>query len=142
MAEAIVIAFSVVGEPVMQGNKRAFRAGDRLVVVERKGQRLNDWRTLVGFTARQYAPEQPLEGALRVKMRFRLPVPKSAPKTRRLHAIKRPDLDKLTRAVGDALTGVLWRDDSQIVVLEVSKELAYAEPIGVSIAVHELEASA
>jgi Holliday junction resolvase RusA-like endonuclease len=35
--------------------------------------------------------------------------------------ITRPDADKLVRAVADALTGVLWRDDSQIDRMMVGK---------------------
>jgi hypothetical protein len=39
------------------------------------------------------------------------------------HVVK-PDLDKLVRAVGDALTGILYRDDAQIVSLNASKRFA------------------
>jgi Holliday junction resolvase RusA-like endonuclease len=33
----------------------------------------------------------------------------------------RPDADKLLRAVGDALTGVAWRDDGQVASVRVAK---------------------
>ena len=36
----------------------------------------------------------------------------------------RPDLDKLARSTLDALTGVLFRDDSQVAFLVASKEYA------------------
>lgn len=32
-----------------------------------------------------------------------------------------PDIDKLVRAVLDALTGIVWRDDAQVVVLDIRK---------------------
>jgi crossover junction endodeoxyribonuclease RusA len=41
----------------------------------------------------------------------------SAPK----HPAKVPDIDKLTRAVLDALTSIVWVDDSQVVRLTASK---------------------
>ncbi len=33
-----------------------------------------------------------------------------------------PDLDKLCRACLDSLTGIVWRDDSQVVRLEANKD--------------------
>ena len=49
---------------------------------------------------------------------------------------KRPDLDKLVRAVKDALTKVLWHDDGQVV--EILARKFYAQPgapVGVSVLV-------
>jgi Holliday junction resolvase RusA-like endonuclease len=40
----------------------------------------------------------------------------------------RPDLDKLIRAVGDALTGVLWTDDAQIVTWSTGKGYVDSDP--------------
>lgn len=34
---------------------------------------------------------------------------------------KAPDLDKLMRSVGDALNGVVWRDDSQVCEATIRK---------------------
>jgi Holliday junction resolvase RusA-like endonuclease len=34
----------------------------------------------------------------------------------------KPDADKLLRAIGDALTGVVWVDDSQVCDAYVSKQ--------------------
>ena len=43
----------------------------------------------------------------------------------------KPDVDKLARAALDALTGVLWADDSQVVSLHAQKEYAgEAQPCG------------
>ena len=52
---------------------------------------------------------------------------------------KSPDLDKLERAVLDALTAVVWVDDSQ--VAEVDKRKVYADdmPPGVNVTVAVLE---
>lgn len=37
------------------------------------------------------------------------------------YKITNPDLTKLTRAVEDALTGIIWKDDSQVVQQETMK---------------------
>ena len=50
-----------------------------------------------------------------------------------------PDLDKLVRAVGDALTRLAWRDDSQIVAWHAYKHYATPEhPVGARITIQEL----
>ncbi len=56
-------------------------------------------------------------------LEFRMPRPKSTPKATPA-AVKRPDLDKLARAVLDAITGTVLVDDSQVVDLSASKRLA------------------
>lgn len=47
---------------------------------------------------------------------------------RQLHtpppAIKKPDTDKLIRAVCDAFTGTVWHDDAQVIDIHASKRLA------------------
>lgn len=53
--------------------------------------------------------------------------------------IVRPDLLKLARAVEDALSGVLWKDDSQVVVEVLRKR--YDEPMGCVVTVKEFARS-
>jgi len=51
-------------------------------------------------------------------------------------AVKRPDLDKLVRAVFDALTNVVFKDDSQVVSVFASKRLAGpGDTVGVTVEV-------
>lgn len=52
---------------------------------------------------------------------FHVPRAKSAPKKMRTRPGRRPDLDELCRAGLNALTGIVWRDGSQVVCLEASK---------------------
>jgi Holliday junction resolvase RusA-like endonuclease len=64
------------------------------------------------------------EGPVSVFIDFYMPRPKSLPK-KTTHHIKRPDLDKLARAVLDGLTeGGAWLDDSQVIRLQVQKVYA------------------
>ncbi|MDP5184783.1 RusA family crossover junction endodeoxyribonuclease [Blastococcus sp. BMG 814] len=69
-------------------------------------------------------PWERLEGPVSVSVVFTFDPPKSAPKSRRCWPVTRSsgDLDKLCRAVFDALTDAgVWRDDSQVVRLAASK---------------------
>lgn len=68
------------------------------------------------------------EGPIYVKLIFNMPIPKSFSKKKREEAgcqriqyTKKPDLDNLAKAVLDALNGVAFTDDSQIVRLGMEK---------------------
>jgi len=113
------IRFQVRGVPVPQGSMRAFVVKGRPIITS-SNRNLKAWRDLICLEAQRHAPSTLIDGAVIVSLRFRLPRPKSLPK-RITHAVKRPDLDKLCRVV-DSLTGVVWRDDSQIIRLEAEKE--------------------
>ena len=66
----------------------------------------------------------PAIGPVAVFIQFYLPRPKTLPKKITLPA-KRPDLDKLARAVLDGLTeGGAWLDDGQVVRLQAAKYYA------------------
>ena len=133
--------FFVPGEPITEGSTRAFASGQRVVVTHDRGPELAAWRIKVRRAAEAAAQaaywEPRYDGPVEVWAEFRLPRPKSAPKSRK-HAQMKPDLDKLQRAVGDALApykrpGVL-RDDSRIVAWSAVKRYADdAHPAGVMV---------
>ena len=85
-----------------------------------------------------YAPEQRLEGALSMRVAWIWPWRKSDPKrVRKLGAIpytSRPDLDNLTKMLGDTITRLgWWLDDSQVAELEIRKALGDSPGIGIAI---------
>jgi Holliday junction resolvase RusA-like endonuclease len=122
------VSFTVYGTPVPQGSKRAFGRN----VVEIADARLRSWRQDVTLTARQAMGALPiLPGPVEIRLLFFFPRPKGHYGTgRNKDRLKRsspaypavkPDLDKLARAVLDALTNVCFRDDSQVVTLSCQK---------------------
>lgn len=136
----------VKGEPVPQGSTRAYvpksgkMAGRPIITTTAKG--LPAWRTIVQLSAQQFAePRFPLEGPVALELRFFLPRPKSEPKRRATFPDRRPDCDKLVRAVLDALTHIVYRDDAQVVHVHAWKFWAddphasprWRQPPGVSI---------
>ena len=82
-----------------------------------------------------------LSGALRVILRFGIPIPKSISKKKReqlQYVTKKPDIDNLTKAVLDAINNAgLWEDDSQIASLQVKK--IYSEEPRCLITIREVE---
>ena len=70
----------------------------------------------------------PISGAVKVRVIALLPIPKSMSKANRAAAVigasrpvTRPDTDNYAKAALDALNGIAWRDDSQVVDLVVAK---------------------
>lgn len=122
------LTFVVFGVAQPQGSAKAFMPrGARFPVVTSDNPQVKGWRQLVAqaASAALNGSGQLTEGAVRVVAEFYLPRPKSLAKKTLAH-MTRPDVDKLARAISDALTGVVWRDDSQVVQLKVSK--FYAAP--------------
>lgn len=130
-----MINFHVPGTPAPQGSKRHVGRG---IMVE-SSKAVGPWRERVALAAHQAMDGRPLlDGPVNVVITFTMPRPKTAPKRTTPPATKRPDLDKLTRAVLDALTGITFTDDSQVIALRCSKHLAeLGETPGVYIAVEE-----
>lgn len=63
------------------------------------------------------------------------PIPKSTTKKDRLlisegklHPTKKPDADNIAKVICDALNGVAYGDDTQIISLTVTKQYTIAEP--------------
>jgi crossover junction endodeoxyribonuclease RusA len=134
MSEPRVLTVFVPGTPVAQGSKR--HVGNGRMIESATG--LGDWRARVVFYVadmrrRTEHPGYPRPAAVDVVASFTLDRPASV---RREHPTVKPDLDKLIRAVFDALTeSKIVDDDAQIVrVLSVKR---YGERPGVLIHVRE-----
>lgn len=113
----------VAGQPAPQGSKR--HVGNGQMVESSKA--VGDWRSVVAWSAAQAYAAEPIDGPVVLVVEFVLPRPKSLPRTRATPPhTKRPDVDKLLRAIGDALSGVVWIDDSRVTDEHASKR--YAEP--------------
>lgn len=129
-----MIKFTVYGKAQSAGSKRAFpfkRKDGRLgVAVSDDNKNSKLWQAEVKAAARTaHNGTELLTGALGVTMRFYVDRPKghfgaagnvkaSAPE----FPTTRPDVLKLARGIEDACTGVVWKDDSQIVVEKLIKE--------------------
>jgi crossover junction endodeoxyribonuclease RusA len=142
MSETIaprLVAFSVIGMPQPQGSARAFMPRGALFPrVTSDNPRLKEWRDLVAYTAQQHvAKDGQLGGAVVLRVVFQLTRPKSLQRRVVTHT-KKPDIDKLCRAVCDALSGVAYHDDSQVTQIYARKVYAPdGRPPGVHIEVEE-----
>jgi crossover junction endodeoxyribonuclease RusA len=111
----------VPGRPAPQGSKRY--VGNGISIESSKA--VKPWRADIREHVAALHAGPPLQGALSVRLEFVMPRPSSCPKRFTPAATKRPDVDKLARAVLDALGSArLWGDDAQVVQLVVLKRLA------------------
>ena len=89
-------------------------------IITAASKRTSEWERRVRDFASAQGWQVIADQPFRVRLVFALRRPKRMPKARRDMIVK-PDLDKLTRAVLDALTGVVWHDDAQVVRLVAVK---------------------
>lgn len=124
----MTIHLVIPGEPVAQGRPRISTQGGHVRAYDPAKSR--DYKQYIRMAAtQQVGTTPPLEGALALGMCVYRAIPKSFSKRRReaaergeVRPITKPDLDNYVKAAKDALKGIVWQDDSQIV--------AYVEPFG------------
>lgn len=117
----------VLGVAQPKGSTRAFvPKGWTRPIITSANKSLKGWEDSIRAAAQEQCAGVFYDGPIVVGITFYLPRPKSLPK-RETHHVKRPDLDKLVRSL-DALTGVLWKDDSQITMIVASKTYAVGQP--------------
>ena len=119
------VSFHVIGTPGPQGSKRHVGNG----IMRESSAKVAPWRQDVVAAARLalgIGVAAPLDGPLALTITFRFPATtswKAADKTRGWRWKDRtPDLDKLLRSTGDALTtSGLIADDARIVAISAEK---------------------
>jgi len=124
-------------------------------MVDASGENGRMWRQDVAKAAleamREQAEGQLLDGPLELVLTFHMPRPKShyrsggriLKETSPKWHVHKPDATKLIRAVEDAMTGIVWHDDSQVAVQHVVK--CYCEErqlCGCSVVVRQIEEQA
>jgi len=155
-----MIAFTVSGMPAPKGSTKAFVVRGRAVVTE-DNTHTRPWAALVRDAAREAHAHwvrscgwgmrpanrasvivYPRPVGVALSLEFALPRPTRLPKRRVVPPTTKPDLDKLCRCVKDALTGVIWTDDAQVVTLTASKRYAAPDEMpGVVVCVRDAVAS-
>jgi Holliday junction resolvase RusA-like endonuclease len=128
--------FIVRGRPIPQGGLRIIPLpGGKRILAPNNSAKLNPWRKRIGKAAKaamRSAQWQCFAGdaAVYVQLQFCFRKPKTAD---RAHPTVKPDIDKLVRSCLDALTGIVWVDDSQVVHLTTRKHYAEFERVEVRV---------
>jgi Holliday junction resolvase RusA-like endonuclease len=126
-ANTLVGAVFVPGNPAPQGSMKGHVIQGRAVLTT-DNRRTKPWRAdvharlldeLEGGTI-VFPGKEPVA----LSCEFVMPRTASEPKTKTRPHTKAPDVDKLVRALLDSLTGIVYRDDSQVTTLSISKRTA------------------
>lgn len=124
------IEFFVPGKPATQGSKR--HVGNGIMVDSCK--HLKPWRLIVAQMAMIAMKDAdvrilPPDACVMLECEFYMQRPKyhyrkngEVKPGMPLFVTKKPDLLKMTRAIEDAMTGIVYRDDSQICLEKMSKQ--------------------
>jgi Holliday junction resolvase RusA-like endonuclease len=138
-----VIEFIVPGQPVPKGRPKFARRGKNVVAYT--PAKTAAYESLVQRAAAEaMAGREPSARPIKLIVGLTLEVPASWSKKRRALAIagticatKKPDADNVLKGLKDGCNGVVWKDDAQVVCIELSK--AYGDVPQASVCVFELE---
>lgn len=144
------LTFRVYGVPLPKGNLRPFVRevrGMKVAIATESNRSVKGWQQLIAEAASHALQTFPEADRLmfaygvRVAVAFYLPRPKRLSKRGVfVPHCSTPDVDKLARAVLDALQGVAYHDDKQVTELEARK--FYADVDGPAFADVGVEAAA
>lgn len=124
-----IVEFVVPGRPVGKGSVRVTMHGTYMPP-ETKA-----WMRLVSDVARMACPREPWTAPVKLVVVATFAAGERPYTTARLQVVagrvvpdalgatRKPDASNILKGVEDALTGIVWRDDSQVVRVSVCKEI-------------------
>lgn len=136
-----MINFTIPGQPQGKGRHRSFvRNGHVSHYTPEKTRSYEGVITTLAMEAMRGM--KPSEKPLELRLLIKFAVPASWPQWKREAALRgevapttKPDADNVIKAVKDAMNMIVWRDDCQVVDLNVSK--SYSQTPCVEVMVHE-----
>lgn len=124
------VSFHVYGLPKPKGSTTRMPNGATLPAGTANSRKaFNEWRTDIKSAAVAAMDGEPASTRpIRLMCEFQLPYPTSSIRKYQMGWLphtKKPDVDKLMRALLDGLTGIVWVDDSQVCYSMVNKVYAW-----------------
>ncbi len=124
-----MFTFTIFAEPTGKARPRVTAHGTYTP------KKTKDYERLVQWEYRKQGGRDYGERQLQVEITANFQIPKSKPKNKRVEMLagqvrptKKPDCDNIAKAILDALNGIAYHDDSQIVTLAVEKWYLPDEP--------------
>lgn len=134
------IRIIITGDPVAKGRPRTVKLPDGSITTHtpKKSRR---WEQDARMVAREQVGDMALhQGAVGIRVVAAFSIPKGWTKWKVEAALKgkvchtvRPDGDNILKAVKDALNGIIWRDDSQVVRATVEKRYSDRPLVGIEV---------
>jgi len=135
----VKIQFTVPGKPMGKQRARTLKTGRSYTPKETV-----NYETLVKQIYIMQNFSKQLEGAIQAEITAYFPIPQSASKKKKeqmlsgeIRPITKPDLSNIVKIIEDALNGIAYRDDSQIV--KVHAEKYYSDQPRVEVTIKEIQ---
>lgn len=133
------IEIEVPGEAVPQARPRVTRRGTY------DPPRCKAYKQKVALIAKtEMRGRPPMSGPVQMFVNVYHGIPKSWSRNKKIDAIAdviypttKPDIDNILKGIMDALKGIVWKDDAQVVIIEAMKE--YGEFSRVEMIIEEIE---
>lgn len=138
------LSFVIYAKPEPQGSTKAVvPPGWTRAVITSDNKELKSYRHVVAWVAKTAMRDAgltmiPADVPVRLTARFYLAKPPSVPKKRWAPVVK-PDLDKLLRATFDALAGIVYERDQQVISARADKFYGLPERVEIEVETIELE---
>lgn len=128
-----MISFTIPGKPVAQSRPRFARRGSFVTTYDAAPSRdYKAWVRLCAAQAMQGRAPIDRDTPLALSVSVRIVKPKSTPK-RVEFPVKKPDLDNYIKTLMDAMEGIIYAADQQIVSITASKVFALADGVDICI---------
>lgn len=134
-----MICFTVPGALKGKGRPRFARSGNRIITYTPPDTVA--YENLIAAKAKEaMRGQRPMEGGVYLTVAVDYPVPKSWSEKKKIQALiggivptVKPDVDNILKVVSDALNGVAWKDDAQVIWATVKKKYGMIPGIEVTV---------
>lgn len=113
----VPVTFPVLVKPVAKGRPRFGKGSVFTPEKTRKYEQI-----VRNEAEKAMAGRPPFDGPVGVRCQFCFRIPKKSAENEGEWRVERPDLDNLLKAVTDAMNGIVYNDDSQIVMTLTTKK--------------------
>lgn len=120
-----MIKFTVPGRPIGKQRPRVTKYSTYTP------QKTVDYENLVKWSCKNKYKDKPLTGPIRIEITFYMYIPKKTSKVRikkkcegSILPTKKPDWDNMAKSITDALNGIAYEDDNQIVEAHIYKKFS------------------
>ncbi len=123
----VVVRLEIRGEPIAQPRPRVVTiAGRARAISAPRKHPVTDWKKRIMVALAQQFDGEILDGPIHLDVLFLMPRPKRLYRKKdplgEVWHTSRPDADNLIKAVKDAMNSIVWKDDSQVCELVVTKK--------------------
>tara|TARA_R110000868_G_scaffold208537_3_gene458017 strand:- start:497 stop:925 length:429 start_codon:yes stop_codon:yes gene_type:complete len=121
------IEFTVPGDPKGKGRPRFSRVGKFTKTYTDAKTRMYEEKIASAARLAMF-PHEPLEWPVSIRMEFHMLIPASYSKKRKEACLsglempcKKPDIDNIAKGILDAMNGIVYKDDVQVIRLSLEK---------------------